>query len=84
MVGGPTSYTQPWTDSNRSRPSCCRPDRFEADRQRDVQLQLDGYAVLRFTNARVIHDVGAVVQQIGAYLRNRRRGIPEGPLHGRR
>ncbi|MFI7076508.1 endonuclease domain-containing protein [Micromonospora sp. NPDC049903] len=65
-------------------PEHCRPDRFEADRQRDVQLQLDGYAVLRFTNARVIHDVGAVVQQIGEYLRNRRRGIPEGPLHGRR
>ncbi|WP_341718449.1 DUF559 domain-containing protein [Micromonospora sp. FIMYZ51] len=63
-------------------PEHCRPDRFEADRQRDVQLQLDGYVVLRFTNARVTHDVGAVVQQIGACLRNRRRDIAEGRLHG--
>ncbi|BCJ59171.1 endonuclease domain-containing protein [Micromonospora endophytica] len=63
-------------------PEHCRPDRFEADRQRDVQLQLDGHVVLRFTNARVTHDVGAVVQQIGACLRNRRRDIAEGRLHG--
>ncbi|MDW5327479.1 endonuclease domain-containing protein [Plantactinospora sp. KLBMP9567] len=65
-------------------PEHCRPVRFEADRQRDVQLQLDGYAVLRFTNARVTHDVGAVVQQIGTYLRARRRDIAEGQFHGRR
>ncbi|MDG4794958.1 DUF559 domain-containing protein [Micromonospora sp. WMMD1082] len=65
-------------------PEHCRPVRFEADRQRDVQLQLDGYAVLRFTNARVTHDVGAVVQQIGTYLRARRRDIAEGRHHGRR
>ncbi|GAB3056225.1 endonuclease domain-containing protein [Micromonospora schwarzwaldensis] len=65
-------------------PEHCRPVHFEADRQRDVQLQLDGYAVLRFTNARVIHDVGAVVQQIGTYLRARRRDMAEGRHHGRR
>ncbi|MBF5032445.1 DUF559 domain-containing protein [Micromonospora sp. ANENR4] len=65
-------------------PEHCRPVRFEADRQRDVQLQLDGYAVLRFTNARVIHDVGAVVTQIGTYLRARRRDLAEGRHHGRR
>ncbi|WFF08034.1 DUF559 domain-containing protein [Micromonospora sp. WMMD1076] len=65
-------------------PEHCRPVRFEADRQRDVQLQLDGYAVLRFTNARVIHDVGTVVQQIGTYLRARRRDLAEGRHHGRR
>jgi very-short-patch-repair endonuclease len=59
-------------------PEHCLPDHFEADRQRDVQLQLDGYAVLRFTNARVIHDVGAVVHQIGTYLRGRRRDLMEG------
>ncbi|WP_422750766.1 endonuclease domain-containing protein [Micromonospora sp. WMMD1219] len=65
-------------------PEHCRPVRFEADRQRDVQLQLDGYAVLRFTNARVIHDVGTVVTQIGTYLRARRRDLAEGRHHGRR
>ncbi|MFI2708905.1 endonuclease domain-containing protein [Micromonospora sp. NPDC018662] len=65
-------------------PEHCRPVHYEADRQRDVQLQLDGYAVLRFTNARVIHDVGAVVQQIGTYLRARRRDMAEGRHHGRR
>ncbi|MGX6601898.1 endonuclease domain-containing protein [Micromonosporaceae bacterium Da 78-11] len=62
----------------------CRPLHFEADRQRDVQLQLDGYAVLRFTNARVTNDVGAVVHQIGTYLRTRRRDIAEGRNRGRR
>ncbi|WFE33149.1 DUF559 domain-containing protein [Micromonospora sp. WMMD975] len=65
-------------------PEHCRPVHFEADRQRDVHLQLAGYAVLRFTNARVNHDVGAVVQQIGTYLRARRRDIAEGRQHGRR
>ncbi|MFF3853350.1 DUF559 domain-containing protein [Micromonospora sp. NPDC002575] len=65
-------------------PEHCRPVHFEADRQRDVQLQLDGYAVLRFTNARVTHDVGAVVRQIGTYLRERRRDMAEGRQHGRR
>jgi very-short-patch-repair endonuclease len=65
-------------------PEHCHPVRFEADRRRDVQLQLDGYAVLRFTNARVSHDVGAVVHQIGTYLRARRRDIAEGRKHGRR
>ncbi|MEV4344013.1 DUF559 domain-containing protein [Actinoplanes sp. NPDC049596] len=59
-------------------PEHCHPVRFEADRQRDVQLQLDGYAVLRFTNARVVHDVGAVVHQIGTYIRSRRRETAEG------
>jgi very-short-patch-repair endonuclease len=60
-------------------PEHCHPVHFEADRQRDVQLQLDGYAVLRFTNARVVHDVGAVVHQIGTYIRGRRRETVEGP-----
>jgi very-short-patch-repair endonuclease len=59
-------------------PEHCHPAHFEADRQRDVQLQLDGYAVLRFTNARVIHDVGAVVHQIGTYIRSRRYDLLEG------
>ena len=59
-------------------PEHCHPVHYEADRQRDVQLQLDGYAVLRFTNARVVHDVGAVVHQIGTYIRGRRRDTAEG------
>jgi very-short-patch-repair endonuclease len=59
-------------------PEHCHPVHFEADRQRDVQLQIDGYAVLRFTNARVIHDVGAVVHQIGTYIRGRRNEILKG------
>ena len=57
------------------------PLRFEADRQRDVQLQLDGYAVLRFTNARIHHDVEAVVQQIGTFIRARRRDSLKGQQH---
>jgi very-short-patch-repair endonuclease len=64
-------------------PEHCHPVKFEADRQRDVQLQLDGYAVFRFTNARVSHDVHAVVHQIGMYLRARRCDIAEGSKHGR-
>ncbi|AGZ39970.1 endonuclease domain-containing protein [Actinoplanes friuliensis] len=59
-------------------PEHCHPVHFEEDRRRDVQLQLDGYAVLRFTNARIIHDVGAVVHQIGTYLRRRRGDTAEG------
>ncbi|GGM14668.1 hypothetical protein GCM10012279_35980 [Micromonospora yangpuensis] len=65
-------------------PEHCHPARFEADRQRDVQLQLDGYAVLRFTNARISHDVGSVVHQIGTLVRARRRDISEGRSHARR
>ncbi|MEV4769123.1 endonuclease domain-containing protein [Micromonospora humida] len=65
-------------------PEHCRPDRFEADRQRDVRLQMDGYAVLRFTNARINHDVGAVVHQIGTVIRARRRDMAEGTFHARR
>jgi len=57
--------------------------RFEADRQRDVQLHLDGYTVLRFTNARVRHDVAAVVRQIGTFIKTRRRESLEGQQDGR-
>jgi very-short-patch-repair endonuclease len=64
-------------------PEHCHPARFEADRQRDVQLQLDGFAVLRFTNARITHDVGSVVRQIGTFLRDRRRDPMEGRPHVR-
>ncbi len=53
-------------------PEHCEPVKFDADRRRDVQLQLDGYAVLRFTNARVLHDVQAVVAQVGQFINARR------------
>jgi very-short-patch-repair endonuclease len=59
-------------------PEHCEPARFDADRRRDVQLQLDGYAVLRFTNARVLHDVEAVVTQIGRFIEARRRESAKG------
>jgi very-short-patch-repair endonuclease len=65
-------------------PEHCYPRRFEEDRQRDVLLQLDGYAVLRFTNARIRHDVEAVVHQIGKFVQARRREPLEGQPHGHR
>ena len=65
-------------------PEHCRPERYEFDRRRDVRLTLDGYAVLRFTNARIVHDVGAVVHEIGTFVRGRRRDTAEGNNYGRR
>jgi hypothetical protein len=58
-------------------PEHCHPVQFETDRRRDVQLQLDGYAVLRFTNARIRHDVETVVNQIGTFIQARRRESSE-------
>lgn len=46
--------------------------KYAADRQRDVQLQLDGFAVLRFTNDQVLGDVSAVVSVVEQYVRGRR------------
>ena len=60
----------------------CRPDQYDADRVRDVRLQLDGYAVLRFTNARVKHDVQAVATQIEHLIRTRRQDIAKGQQGG--
>lgn len=54
------------------------PLRFAADRQRDVHLQLRGYAVLRFTNDQVLTDVTTVVRQLERFLRGRRLGTLEG------
>jgi very-short-patch-repair endonuclease len=48
--------------------------RYEADRRRDVNLQLDGLAVLRFTNAQIYHDVESVVRQIERFIHMRRNG----------
>jgi very-short-patch-repair endonuclease len=55
--------------------------KFAADRRRDVQLQLDGYAVLRFTNAQVLTDTEAVVGQVERFLRSRRSATFEGSSH---
>lgn len=60
----------------------CRPEQYDADRVRDVRLQLDGYAVLRFTNARVKHDVCAVAAQIEHLIRTRRHDMAEGQQGG--
>jgi hypothetical protein len=60
----------------------CRPDQYDADRARDVRLQLDGHAVLRFTNARVKHDVQAVAAQIEHLIRTRRQEMAKGQQSG--
>lgn len=56
---------------------------YEADRRRDVQLQLDGFAVLRFTNRRVHDDLPVVVSQIERLVQTRRREPSEGRQHAR-
>ncbi|MEH1015439.1 DUF559 domain-containing protein [Micromonospora sp. CPCC 206060] len=48
------------------------PIKFADDRQRDVQLQLLGYDVLRFTNEQVLSDIHTVVRQIRQLLVRRR------------
>lgn len=47
-------------------------ERYAADRRRDVQLQLDGQSVLRFTNDDVLDDVAGVVARIERLVRGRR------------
>ncbi|WP_204018532.1 endonuclease domain-containing protein [Sphaerimonospora thailandensis] len=56
-------------------------DTFAADRQRDVRLQQDGYAVLRFTDDQVLNDVTAVLTHLERYLQSRRSGTFEGSRH---
>ncbi|MEV4415825.1 DUF559 domain-containing protein [Catellatospora sp. NPDC049609] len=46
--------------------------RFAHDRRRDVLLQLDGFAVLRFTNDQVLTELGDVLAHLEQYLRSRR------------
>jgi very-short-patch-repair endonuclease len=50
------------------------PEKYEADRRRDVNLQLDGYAVLRFTNDQVYRDIESVLGQIERFIHIRRNG----------
>jgi hypothetical protein len=54
------------------------PLRFEADRRRDVQLQLAGYVVLRFTNAQIAGDLERVVSDIERLVKARRLATVEG------
>lgn len=56
----------------------CQPTRFAADRQRDVLLQLAGYAVLRFTNHQVLQHRDLVLAQIRQFLIGRRAGNDKG------
>jgi very-short-patch-repair endonuclease len=57
---------------------------YADDRRRDVRLQLDGHAVLRFTNAQVLDDVHLVVSQIECLLRSRRPPTLENDRNVRR
>ncbi|HZN17671.1 MAG TPA: DUF559 domain-containing protein [Micromonosporaceae bacterium] len=59
----------------------CRPTRFAADRQRDVLLQLAGYAVLRFTNHQVLSHRDMVLAQIQQFLAGRRAENHKGAIH---
>ncbi|WP_212831496.1 endonuclease domain-containing protein [Catellatospora sp. TT07R-123] len=48
------------------------PRKFENDRRRDVLLQLDGFAVLRFTNNQVLTELDQVLSHLERYIRNSR------------
>ncbi|QOC94203.1 endonuclease domain-containing protein [Micromonospora craniellae] len=47
--------------------------KYAEDRNRDVMLQLNGYAVLRFTNTQVADDIENVLALLQQFLANRRR-----------
>lgn len=47
--------------------------KYAEDRRRDVMLQLNGYAVLRFTNSQVRNDIENVLALLHQFLANRRR-----------
>jgi very-short-patch-repair endonuclease len=56
--------------------------KFAQDRARDVDLQLAGYAVLRFTNQHVLDDIESVLAKVERFLSIRRSQSTEGPPHG--
>lgn len=47
---------------------------YEDDRRRDVLLQLAGFAVLRYTNTQIHHDLAAVLAQLEQFITARRLG----------
>jgi very-short-patch-repair endonuclease len=47
-------------------------EKFAADRHRDRLLQLEGFAVMRFTNEEVLNDPALVASQIERFLRQKR------------
>lgn len=49
-----------------------RPDRLAEDLARDARLGEDGYAVLRFTNERVMADMPAVLRELKRFLQTHR------------
>jgi very-short-patch-repair endonuclease len=53
-------------------PDHCGAAKYAADRRRDVQLTIDGFTVVRFTNAHVLDDVRTVVSQLERLLGARR------------
>jgi very-short-patch-repair endonuclease len=55
---------------------------FQSDRRRDVELQLAGYAVLRFTVAEVSVDMAGVLERIGRFLHSRRTDHEREHRHG--
>jgi very-short-patch-repair endonuclease len=59
-------------------PDHLAPAHHTADRQRDSQLEQDGYAVLRFTNAQVLTDMTNVIGRLEWFLQGRRVGRLEG------
>jgi Protein of unknown function (DUF559) len=56
--------------------------KYARDRTRDVDLQLAGYAVLRFTNAQVLTDIEAMLAKLERFLADRRLQFTEGRPHG--
>ncbi|MBB2746264.1 UNVERIFIED_ORG: hypothetical protein FHR35_006132 [Microbispora rosea subsp. rosea] len=62
-------------------PEHLRPLRLAADRQRDLRLRRDGYAVRRFTNEQVLERLGTVLAELERFLHQCRHGTLEGSLH---
>ncbi|MBX6385013.1 MAG: DUF559 domain-containing protein [Microbispora sp.] len=62
-------------------PEHLAPLRRAADRQRDLRLRRDGYAVLRFTNEQVLERIGTVLAELERFLHQRRNGTFEGSPH---
>lgn len=57
------------------------PLRRAADRQRDLRLHQDGYAVRRFTNEQVLTRLDTVLTELQRFLHHRRHGTFEGSPH---